>query len=65
VAEAADREVLAEVQLVVAAAAGNGDTVTATGADGWTFVWWPGGATAKTVTEYAANGHVVTTLDAR
>jgi hypothetical protein len=65
VAEVADREVLAEVQLVVAAAAGNGDIVTATGADGWAFVWWLGSATAKTVTEYAANGHVVTTLNAR
>ena len=39
--------------------------VTATVADGWAFAWWPGGATAKSVTEYAANGSVVKTLTSR
>ena len=43
----------------------NGEIVTATVADGWAFAWWPSGATAKTVTEYAANGTVVSTLGSK
>jgi hypothetical protein len=42
----------------------DGSVVTASVADGWAFAWWPSGATAKSVAEYAANGDVVTASDA-
>lgn len=42
----------------------DGRVVTATLTDGWGFVWWPDNVTAKTVTEYAADGSILSTHDA-
>lgn len=39
----------------------DGRVATATLDDGWAFVWWPDNATAKTVTEYAADGSILST----
>lgn len=43
----------------------SGTVVNATVVHGWAFVWWPGNPSPKTVTEYAANGTVVKTFNAR
>jgi hypothetical protein len=43
----------------------SGTVVSATVAHGWAFVWWPGNASGKTVTEYAANGTIVETFGAK
>ena len=37
----------------------DGSIVTGTVGGGWAFAWWPGSATAETVTEYAADGSVL------
>lgn len=43
----------------------DGQVVTAMVDDGWAFVWWPDKAAAKTLTEYAADGAIVSTNNAR
>ncbi len=40
----------------------DGSVITASVGGGWAFAWWPGSATAETVTEYAADGSVVNQL---
>jgi hypothetical protein len=39
----------------------DGQVVTAMVDDGWAFVWWPDKAAAKTLTEYTADGSIVST----
>ncbi len=37
----------------------DGSVVTASVNGGWAFAWWPGSATAQTITQYAADGSVL------
>jgi hypothetical protein len=37
----------------------DGSVVTGTVGGGWAFAWWPGSATAETITQYAADGSVL------